>query len=423
MAQPLRILMVSEDVPHPAMGGLGQHAVTLAKAFAKAGHQVDFMGGRRFPYDDEAQATLALPGAFFPDLRWLFGSWKERKLGFFNPLRRAFLARDFARIIMRRAGEYDVIHYHGHVPDVGAFIPASINFVQTRHDQGSDCLMHTRFREGGICTEVAPQACAACIAKKPNFLQTPLSAWAVRQYRNRVKLAFAHHKTVFVSDMLHHNFTRIAGPGPWGGVVHNFTDKNRLEQATAKPIRPEGIAADAKVIVFAGKLYPPKGIEPFLKMAAPKLDTDTYIVVIGDGPQEQALRKDYESSQVQFLGWCSPERTLAYMAGADAVVVPSVCEEAFGQTTFEGLSLGKATFALTRGGTPELQAYEVFPGQLRLFETMENLVGDLIAQHSFGLPCVTRQSRRSVDDAIAELIEVYCSEPPLKVNKPRQIEI
>lgn len=419
MAQPLRILMVSEDVPHPAMGGLGQHAVTLARALAKAGHHVDFMGSRRYPYDEAAQVNLALPGAFFPDLRWLFGSWKEQRLGFFNPLRRAFLARDFARIIMRRASNYDVIHYHGHVPDVGAFIPDEVNFVQTRHDQGSDCLTHMRFREGGICNEVVPQACAACIAKKPNSPQTQLSAWAVRQFRTRVKLAFTRHKTVFVSEMLHRNFARTAGPGSWGGVVHNFIDKTRLEQAIVNPIRPEEIAPDAKIIVFAGKLYPPKGIERLLRGAVPKLSDDMYLLVLGDGPQEQALRKAYESRQVQFLGWCSPEQTMAYMAGADAVVVPSVWEEAFGQTTLEGMLLGKTTFALARGGTPELQAYEAYPGQLRLFDTMEDLVSDLTNHHSFGQKRDIRQPLRSVDDAIAEMLDVYSAEPPHKANWPR----
>lgn len=410
--RPLRILMISEDVPHPSMGGLGQHAVNLARALAKAGHQVDFMGGCQFPYDAAAQASLALPGKFFPELRRRFGAWKEHRLGFFNPLRRSVLARDFARAILHRAADYDVVHYHGHAPDVGLFIPQGVNFVQTRHDQGSDCITHVRFRQDAICTETDPRACATCIAKLPNPAQTALSTLAVRQYRARVKAAFRRHKTLFVSDMLRRNFARTAGAGPWGEVVHNFIDLERVRRAIALPQRAGDLPQDARVIAFAGKLYPPKGIGLFLAHAVPRLADGTYIVVIGDGPQEQALHAAYGDGQVRFLGWRNPEETLAFMAGADAVVVPSVWEEAYGQTTQEGLALGKPTYALARGGTPELKAYEVFPGQLRLFDSMQALAAELaggaVPQRG-GEPSTFR---RGIDDALPELLEVYRADFP-----------
>jgi len=420
MKQALRILMVSEDVPHPAMGGLGQHAVTLAGALAKAGHRVDFMGSRRFPYDEAAQAALALPGAFFPDLRWLFGSWKEQHLGFFNPLRRAFLARDFARIIMRRAGDYDVVHYHGHVPDVGAFVPDAINFVQTRHDQGSDCLTHTRFRGGEVCKEVAPQACAACIARKPNYLQTRLSAWAVRQFRTRVRLAFARHKTVFVSDMLRKNLARTAGSGIKGAVVHNFLDTHAISQMVSNPERLPGLERNARVFIVAGKLYPPKGIEPFLIKIAPRLDDNTHIVVIGDGPQEEQLKNAFASPHVHFLGWCNRERTLKLMAGSDAVIVPSIWEEPCGTTILEGLFLSRPTYALARGGTPELEKYERYKDQLRLHSNMEELVADLITNAHANTSPISNEFSWGVEHAIARLLDIYRQQAGAKHTQAHQ---
>ena len=39
----MRILMVSEDIPAPQVGGLGKHVVTLANALIDAGHQVHLM--------------------------------------------------------------------------------------------------------------------------------------------------------------------------------------------------------------------------------------------------------------------------------------------------------------------------------------------------------------------------------------------
>lgn len=410
--RPLRILMVSEDVPHPSMGGLGQHAVNLARALAMAGHQVDFMGNCQFPYDAATQASPALPGKFFPELRPRFGAWKEHRMGFFNPLRRSVLARDFARAILRRAADYDVVHYHGHAPDVGLFIPQSVNFVQTRHDQGSDCIIHVRFRQDAICAETDPRACATCIAKAPNPAQIALSTLAVRQYRARVKAAFRRHKTLFVSDMLRRNFARTAGAGPWGRVVHNFIDRARLERAAASPRRAEGLPPDTRVITYAGKLYPPKGIGLFLAHAVPRLTDGTSIVVIGDGPQEQALHATYGDDRVRFLGWRNSEETLAIMAGADAILVPSTWEEPCATTVFEGLALGKPTYALARGGTPELKAYEVFPGQLRLFDSMQALAADLAGGAVPQRGGERGTFRRGVDDALPELLAVYRADFP-----------
>ena len=40
----MRILLVSEDIPHATLGGLGKHVVTLGNALIEAGHTVDLMG-------------------------------------------------------------------------------------------------------------------------------------------------------------------------------------------------------------------------------------------------------------------------------------------------------------------------------------------------------------------------------------------
>ena len=93
-------------------------------------------------------------------------------------------------------------------------------------------------------------------------------------------------------------------------------------------------------------------------------------------------RRTYESKSVKFLGWLSPTEILQSILKADFVVVPSIWEEAFGSTTLEGLLLGKPTFALARGATPELAAYAKYPEQLRLYPDMESLVFDLVGFRS-----------------------------------------
>ncbi len=406
----MRILLVSEDVPYPSMGGLAKHALNLARALAKAGHEVGFLGGNQHPIA-VAGAEGEFGGRFFGELSGHLAGWKEQSLGVFLPPKRGWIARGFARRIMRRARDYDVIHYHGHFPNVASYIPINVNFVQTRHDQGSDCLIHTRFRDGEVCERLDPADCAECIAKRPNALQRAVSSAAVSRYRGEVARAFRRHKTVFVSEMLRRNFARTAGPADWGAVVHNFVDLESLRAALAAT-RARHREQSSKVEVFvAAKLYPPKGVTPFLRTLVPRLPGGMHVTIAGDGPDEQRLRSEFEGERVRFLGWCDYPTTLEITSACDAIVVPSVWEEGFGTTTLEGLLLGKPVFALDRGATPELRRYETFQGQLRLHADMESLVGDLMHYRPAQAIVPELDGRGGVEHAMQRLLEIYRSPP------------
>lgn len=400
----MRILLVSEDIPYPNMGGLAKHVLNLARALVRAGHQVDLMGNAEHPISVCGEEG-DFGGRFFGELNGHHAGWKEISFGMFMPPKRTSIAKNFAQIIMRRAGQYDVVHYHGHIPNVAKFLPANLNFVQTRHDQGSDCFKHTRFRNGEVCSTPDPSACAECITAKPNAIQRAVSTAAVVRYRKEVAESFSAHKTVFVSDMLLRNLSRSLGNGDWGVTVHNFVDRAKLEKiresATLLP------ASESFQIFVAAKLYPAKGVEPFLRVLAPRLPSHMRLTIAGDGPDEPRLRDEFESSQIQFLGWCSPEQTLKHAASANAVVVPSVWEEPCATTVLEGLFLGKPTFALERGGTPELSRYGAEPGQLRLHRDMESLVDDLVSFDPNTRYGYALEGLGCADSAATQLLEIY----------------
>ena len=131
----LRVLIVTEDIPYPSLGGLAKHAMTLARALISAGHQVDVLGGDQHPLEVAGEEG-EFAGHFFGELHGHLSGWGERRLGMFVLPRKRWIAQKFAQRIMARASDYDVIHYHGHFPNVGKYIPRHVNFVQTRHDQG-----------------------------------------------------------------------------------------------------------------------------------------------------------------------------------------------------------------------------------------------------------------------------------------------
>lgn len=369
----MRILMVSEDVPHMSMGGLGKHAITLAKALMRCGCAVDFLGNDSIAYE-RVSGELGFAGRFFGALKGVERGWKEGALGCFNPLRRPVVARRMAGAISNLARSYDVVHYHGHFPNLGKYISGAVNFVQTRHDQGSDCLIHTRFKEGAVCSDLAPASCARCASSTPNWLQSGVSSFSVSSYRRSVAASFRKHKTIFVSEAMRRNFARCAGSGQWGAVIHNFVDYQSIRTLSRNaPASQDGLCN----VFIAGKVAPPKGIELFLQHYCPDPRADMRVRIAGDGPDEKRLREQFASPLVELLGWCSYGDVVKHTAAADAIVVPSVWEEPCATTVLEALALGKPTFALRRGGTPELVAYQRYANQLKLFDTMEQLVAGL----------------------------------------------
>ena len=373
----LRILLVCEDVPDRQLGGLAKHVVVLANALHRQGHQVSLLGSVEFDYED-CKDEMRFEGRYITGLPLVAG-WSEMRFGFFIPAKRPYFAKRFAEVIMRHAADHDVVHYHGHLPMIGRYIPESVNFIQTRHDQGSECITHVRFRQGDVCNTVDPQDCASCMTARPNALQTAVSAAAVRRYRQETEESFRRHPVVFVSDFLRRNYRRAVPHADQSGssVIHNFIDETLLK--THADAARAGLVPHTGVRVhIAGRLDAAKAIVEFLDLLVPRLPADWKVRVYGDGNLMPELRRKHgQHPQLEIFGHRGYDEIYGSICDADVAVVPTKCEEAFGAVTVEALRLGKTCFALNRGGTPELAPYGA-PGQLRLFDTLADLADALI---------------------------------------------
>jgi glycosyltransferase involved in cell wall biosynthesis len=371
--------MVCDDIPALTLGGLGKHVVRLGNYLIQQGHHVDIMGRSDIDFEP-CREEVGFDGRYLPGFDFKRTNWKEGKSGVFMPGKRSYIARRIARAILRIADQYDVIHYHGHYPMIGRYIPAHINFVQTRHDQGSDCHIHIRFKQGSICTTSDPRACAGCAPNaQPGWLREQVSAFAARLYRKHTAQAFTRHKTIFVSEFLRQAYLRhVPQTDPRNlHVVHNFIDTQAL------PLPQSG---DVGHVLFVGRIDEGKGLMALLDELA-KLDCRAlHLDIIGDGPQRAACEAGHAVPHVRFHGWKLQEDTYSAVAAAGALVVPSILEEAFGFTTLEGLALGKPVYALARGGTPELKCYERWSGQLHLFDNMAALARALVEDAQTALP-------------------------------------
>lgn len=407
----MRILMVSEDLPASTMGGLAKHVLTLCKTLQQQGHEVDLMGNNdsKWPLGHVSENYFS---HFYAELTSHNLGWKEMQLGIFNPLKRTYTAKRYAHAIKLRTKLYDVIHYHGHHPNIAKFISPQVNFIQTRHDQGSECLTHVRYKNGRICNALAEKTCATCRTPEPNWLQQQISAFAVKRFRSEVQQGFKKHKTVFVSDFLKTRLHDCLGSGAWGITLHNFIDSSDLHQAQQHSLKqalkasvPEEIKL-LKVFV-AAKLYAAKGVQELLASISEQQLKNIQLDIAGDGELEQQLKQYYQSTTIHFHGWQSASNTLTLAMQADVIVVPSLCEEACSTTVLEGLACGKTVFALARGGTTELVIYEKFPQQLKLFPSMSNLVTALALFQPTSHSAIARYRYPDVSYIAESLIKLY----------------
>lgn len=130
---------------------------------------------------------------------------------------------------------------------------------------------------------------------------------------------------------------------------HASVDARRLAAALAE--RPLRRGAE-RTVVYAGRLEAFKGGS--LAIRAVALLPGWRLEIVGSGPDEQRLRRLAGqlgiADRVSFLGWRSQEDLWRHLAGASALVLPSLRDEA-PLVVVEALASGVPVVAVDQGGT------------------------------------------------------------------------
>lgn len=117
--------------------------------------------------------------------------------------------------------------------------------------------------------------------------------------------------------------------------------------------------ANRRNILFVGRLVQEKGCHILLHAYARISSTpnSARLTIVGDGPERPALIRLASalgiSDRVTFLGAVSGPPLARTMQAHGIMVVPTVCEEAFGIVALEGLASGCRMIVARSGGLPE----------------------------------------------------------------------
>ena len=118
--------------------------------------------------------------------------------------------------------------------------------------------------------------------------------------------------------------------------------------------------ASPATFIFVGRLVGTKGVGVLLA-AAQKLKAQGHVFrvkIIGDGPDRESLQAQSRSSGldgcVEFLGRMADDRMEEVLAGATAVVMPSLAGEVFGLVAAESMLRGRPVIASDIGALREV---------------------------------------------------------------------
>jgi len=107
---------------------------------------------------------------------------------------------------------------------------------------------------------------------------------------------------------------------------------------------------DKGYVLYLGRLSKEKGVETLL-CAHQKMEADLPLKVVGTGPLENDLQKEY--SEVDFMGYRSGQDLKDIIGNASFIVVPSEWYENCSMVVLESMAFGKCVIGSRIGGIPE----------------------------------------------------------------------
>lgn len=197
----------------------------------------------------------------------------------------------------------------------------------------------------------------------------------------------------------------------------NALDTSLDEEARARIRREHGIPADARVMLYVGRLAREKNLglllEAFDRLS--RKHDDLYLFVVGGGPFETECREIASGlgccKRVAFAGSVPREKVAKYYSAGDFFTFPSVTETQ-GLVIGEALGAGLPCVAVNAGGSPEMlvegEDSLLAENDIEDFTAkIDRLLTDRELAQRFSVKAVENAARFSPHGMALRMLEVY----------------
>jgi glycosyltransferase involved in cell wall biosynthesis len=339
----MRVLLASQFYP-PVVGGEEQMVASLAGALARRGHDVAVV-----TLGPHAAPAVAADGPV--RVHRLEGITQRLRCLYSDPSRRHAppfpdpgIVHGLRRVIAQERP--DVVHAHNWIAhSLLPALPAGLPLAVTLHDYSLRCATKRLMRSGAPCEGPHPSRCLPCGFRHYGVAKGAATvaglAASSRRLRRRTSLFVAI--STATADL-----NGLRRDGLPHRVVPNFL-----------PDREEGVPDERLLdrlpgdgfIMFAGDLYPDKGVGVLLEAHAGLGPAAPPLVMIGRRPPALAIPP---GQRVWTPGPWDHATLMAAWRRCTVAVVPSVWPEPFGLVALEAMSAGAALVASRTGGLADV---------------------------------------------------------------------
>ncbi len=340
-----RVLIVNKF--YYPRGGDCVSSLNLERLLADKGHEVAVYS-MRYPdnipsaWSDYFATTVDFGGGAKEKLRAA-----ARAMGFGD------IRASFARILADF--KPDVVHLqniHSYLSPQLAVMArkAGAKVLWTLHDYKLICPSYSCLRDDKPCEEcfTNPGAVLKYRCMKGS-LAASVVAWAEARRWNRGKLERVVDTFVCPSEFMR---SKMAQAGfDTGKLLVNCNFIGFDKMAAFADMQPLGANDRGDYYCYVGRLSREKGVESLLEAASGE---QYKLVVVGDGPLLDDLRKIYEGKNIEFLGRRGSEEVVDLLRHARFSIMPSICYDNNPLGVIESLCAGTPVVGARIGGIPEL---------------------------------------------------------------------
>lgn len=150
-------------------------------------------------------------------------------------------------------------------------------------------------------------------------------------------------------------------------IFYNGVDSEKFDTINRKTIdirKKYNLTESDFIFMYAGRIAKEKGIEKLIEAFNQLNNKNAKLLIVGGKQKGQEsfykkiMKKIANNKNIIYMGYVNYEHIAEIYSMADVGVIPSICNEAFGLTAIEFMSLGKAVIISDMGALQEISGTE-----------------------------------------------------------------